>query len=95
MMLQVFAREVMEKVRELDDEKMKTEKAFYDFLPKSIVSEFKQKQGMAEKFDCVTVLFGDIVGLTELTSDCTATEVGDLLLNDHGHEQGGRQGLLV
>ena len=32
-MVQVFAKEVMEKVRELDAEKMKTEKAFHDFLP--------------------------------------------------------------
>ena len=32
-MVQVFAKEVMEKVRELDAEKMKPEKAFHDFLP--------------------------------------------------------------
>ena len=34
----------MEKVKLLDNEKMKTEKAFHDFLPKSIVKELKQKR---------------------------------------------------
>ena len=39
---QVFAKEVMEKVRELDAEKMKTEKAFHDFLPTSVVRDMKK-----------------------------------------------------
>ena len=38
----VFAKEVMEKVRELDAEKMKTEKAFHDFLPTSVVRDMKK-----------------------------------------------------
>ena len=41
---QIFAKEVMEKVRLLDTEKMKTEKAFHDFLPKSIVRDLKRKR---------------------------------------------------
>ena len=31
--LRVFAREVVEKVLELDEEKKNTEKVFHDFLP--------------------------------------------------------------
>lgn len=42
--MQIFAKEVMEKVRELDTEKMKTEKAFHDFLPKTIVRDLKRKR---------------------------------------------------
>ena len=34
----------MEKVRELDAEKMKTEKAFHDFLPTSIVRDMKRSK---------------------------------------------------
>ena len=42
--MQVFAKEVMEKVRELDAEKMKTEKAFHDFLPTSVVRDMKRSK---------------------------------------------------
>ena len=42
--MQVFAKEVMEKVRELDEEKMKTEKAFHDFLPTSVVRDMKRNK---------------------------------------------------
>ena len=41
---QVFAKEVMEKVGELDAEKMKTEKAFHDFLPTSVVRDMKRRK---------------------------------------------------
>ena len=43
-LLQVFAKEVIEKVQELDQEKMKTEKAFHDFLPLTIVRDIKLKK---------------------------------------------------
>ena len=40
----VFAKEVVEKVKELDEEKKKTEKAFHDFLPPSVVRDIKNKK---------------------------------------------------
>ena len=40
----MFAREVIEKVGELENEKMKTEKAFHDFLPKCVVKDIKRKK---------------------------------------------------
>jgi len=73
--IRVFAKEVMEKVRELDAEKMKTEKAFHDFLPTTVVRDLKKKKILAENFDCVSIFFGDIIGFNELTSDCTANEL--------------------
>ena len=42
--LRVFAREVVEKVVELDEEKKKTEKAFHDFLPPSVVKDLKENK---------------------------------------------------
>ena len=42
--MQVFAREVIEKVGELEQEKKKTEKAFHDFLHSSIVKNIKKKK---------------------------------------------------
>ena len=65
----------MEKVRLLDTEKMKTEKAFHDYLPRSIVKELKRKKVLAENFDSVSIFVGDIVGFSELTSDCSPNEV--------------------
>ena len=44
MIIQVFAREVIEKVGELEQEKRKTEKAFHDFLPSCIVRDIKRKK---------------------------------------------------
>ena len=42
--LRVFAREVVEKVLELDEEKKNTEKAFHDFLPQSVVKDLKDNK---------------------------------------------------
>ena len=52
---QVFAKEVIEKVQELDQEKMKTEKAFHDFLPLTIVRDIKLKK--------VVILYNHFFGL--------------------------------
>ena len=79
--IRVFAKEVMEKVTELDEEKMKTEKAFHDFLPISVVRDMKKQTGneatqmMAETFECITIFYGDIVGFHKLVSESTADEV--------------------
>lgn len=40
----------MEKVRELDAEKMKTEKAFHDFLPTSVVRDMKRNKVKTKLF---------------------------------------------
>ena len=77
-----------------DEEKKKTEKAFHDFLPPSVVKDLKAKrvfafiylwqvswgqntvfQQTAERFECVTIFFGDIVGFNLLTADRNAVEV--------------------
>ena len=47
--LKVFAKEVVEKMRELDQEKMKTETALHDFLPTSIVRDLKKKKVLWQK----------------------------------------------
>ena len=50
--------------------------AFHDFLPTTVVRDLKKKKILAENFSCVTIFFGDIIGFNELTSDCSANEVG-------------------
>ena len=62
--MQVFAKEVMEKVRELDAEKMKTEKAFHDFLPTSIVRDMKRSKVIVKESKRHTDLWSETLRLT-------------------------------
>jgi len=77
--IRVFAREVIEKVGELEQEKDKTEKAFHDFLPPCVVRDIKRKKVSAEEFPCVTVFYGDIVDFNDLTKDCSPSELMDFM----------------
>ena len=83
--IRVFAEEVMDKVKELDEEKLKTEKALHEFLPVSVVRNMKTQTGnetttmMAESFECVTILYGEIVGFDKLTCDSNPNEVPKFL----------------
>ena len=73
--LKVFAKEVVEKVTELEKEKKKTGKAYHDFLPSCIVKDLKKKKVAASQFSCVTIFYGEILDLDDLTKDCSASEV--------------------
>ena len=71
----VFAREVVEKVSELEKEKMKTGKAFHDFLPSGVVRDLKKNNVAASQFSCVTIFYGEILDFDDLIKDCSASEV--------------------
>ena len=73
--IRVFAREVVEKVSELEKEKMKTGKAFHDFLPSGVVKDLKKNNVAATQFNCVTIFYGEILDFDELIKDCSASEV--------------------
>ena len=73
--IRVFAREVVEKVSELEKEKMKTGKAFHDFLPSGVVKDLKKNNVAATQFSCVTIFYGEILDFDELIKDCSASEV--------------------
>ena len=72
----MFAREVVEKVSELEKEKMKTGKAFHDFLPSGVVKDLKKNNVAATQFSCVTMFYGEILDFEDLIKDCSASEVG-------------------
>ena len=72
----MFAREVVEKVSELEKEKMKTGKAFHDFLPSGVVKDLKKHNVAATHFNCVTIFYGEILDFNDLIQDCSASEVG-------------------
>ena len=71
----MFAREVVEKVSELEKEKMKTGKAFHDFLPSGVVKDLKKNNVAATHFNCVTIFYGEILDFDDLIKDCSASEV--------------------
>ena len=68
---------MIEKVKEIDSEIQKTERALYCFLPEAILRPIKLKETVAEHFDCVTIFHADIVGFNQLTSDCNPIQVSD------------------
>ncbi|MDJ0724290.1 MAG: adenylate/guanylate cyclase domain-containing protein [Prochloraceae cyanobacterium] len=61
-------------------EQEKTESLLLNILPKSIAQQLKQQTStIANSFDSVTVLFADLVGFTELSSQLSPIEVVEML----------------
>ena len=66
--------------KELAAEREKTEHLLLNILPESIAKRLKQKEvTIADSFEEVTVLFGDIVGFTKLSSQISPRELVGLL----------------
>ena len=58
----------------------KTNKLLLNILPKSIANRLKEDEiTIADTFDDVTVLFADLVGFTQLSSQVSATELVEIL----------------
>ncbi|WP_414584071.1 adenylate/guanylate cyclase domain-containing protein [Scytonema sp. PCC 10023] len=61
-------------------QQQKTERVFLDILPEAIFNREKEEPAtIAEDFANVTVLFADIVGLTEIASQITAIQLVNIL----------------
>ncbi|MEM9568591.1 MAG: adenylate/guanylate cyclase domain-containing protein, partial [Cyanobacteria bacterium P01_E01_bin.34] len=66
--------------RDLAKEREKSEKLLLNILPESIVEQLKQNpQGIAYRFNAVTVLFADIVNFTGLSAAIDPTALVNLL----------------
>ncbi|XP_017859898.1 PREDICTED: guanylate cyclase 32E [Drosophila arizonae] len=71
---------VQERTNLLYEEKKKTDMLLYQMLPKTVAELLKSGDPVkAECFDCVTILFSDIVGFTELCATSTPFEVVEML----------------
>ncbi|XP_078603985.1 atrial natriuretic peptide receptor 1-like isoform X3 [Branchiostoma floridae x Branchiostoma japonicum] len=71
---------VDKRTEELRKEKEKSDMLLYRMLPSSIADQLKSDQRVqAEKFDCVTIYFSDIVGFTALVHKMKPMEVVTLL----------------
>uniref|UniRef100_A0A7E4VEA1 Guanylate cyclase n=1 Tax=Panagrellus redivivus TaxID=6233 RepID=A0A7E4VEA1_PANRE len=72
--------EVEERMKELVEEKKKSDLLLYRMLPKQVAEKLKLGQSVEpESFECVTVFFSDVVSFTTLASRCTPLQVVNLL----------------
>jgi PAS domain S-box-containing protein len=61
-------------------EQEKSERLLLNILPEAIAQRLKQEQGsIADSFESVSVLFADIVGFTQISSQISAEELVNLL----------------
>ncbi|CAD5118690.1 DgyrCDS7373 [Dimorphilus gyrociliatus] len=82
--LQMYAKNleilVEERMEEVKGEKDRSDEILHMMLPKSIARDLKNgKRVRPAKYDCVTILFSDIVGFTELCAKSTPFDVLEFL----------------
>ncbi|CAO4379754.1 unnamed protein product [Caenorhabditis nigoni] len=72
--------EVAERMKELVEEKKKSDVLLYRMLPKQVADKLKLGQTVEpETFDVVTLFFSDVVSFTTLAGKCTPLQVVNLL----------------
>ncbi|CAP29890.1 Protein CBG10474 [Caenorhabditis briggsae] len=72
--------EVAERMKELVEEKKKSDVLLYRMLPKQVADKLKIGQTVEpETFDLVTLFFSDVVSFTTLAGKCTPLQVINLL----------------
>lgn len=72
--------EVAERMKELQEEKKKSDVLLYRMLPKQVADKLKMGQTVEpETFDVVTLFFSDVVSFTTLAGKCTPLQVVNLL----------------
>ncbi|GMT23225.1 hypothetical protein PFISCL1PPCAC_14522, partial [Pristionchus fissidentatus] len=74
--------QVDERMKELIEEKKKSDILLYRMLPKQVADKLKLGQSVEpETFECVTIFFSDVVSFTTLAARSTPIQVVDLLNN--------------
>ena len=78
--IQKYAVILVDKTKELNFEKKRTDSLLYQMVPKEVADKLKKKEGIeAEFFKSVTVLFSDIHGFSVLSITLQPLEIVQLL----------------
>ncbi|GMS94296.1 hypothetical protein PENTCL1PPCAC_16471, partial [Pristionchus entomophagus] len=72
--------EVVERTKELVEEKKKSDVLLYRMLPRQVAEKLKLGQSVEpESFESVTIFFSDVVKFTLLSQKCTPIQIVNLL----------------
>ena len=76
-----FARQLFMRERQLDEERLRSDRLLLNILPQAIVDQLKTSSGgrIAQAFDEVSVVFADAVGSTDQAARCSPEEFADSL----------------
>ncbi|XP_033764357.1 uncharacterized protein LOC117345393 [Pecten maximus] len=78
--IQKYALTLVDKTRELMEEKKKTDCLLYQMVPKPVANKLQKNIHIdAEYFNSVTILFSDIYGFAGMSTECSPIEIVDLL----------------
>ncbi|XP_069778965.1 guanylate cyclase soluble subunit beta-1 [Narcine bancroftii] len=80
--LEILTDRLQHTLRELEDEKKKTDRLLYSVLPQSVANELRHKRPVpAKRYDNVTILFSGIVGFNSFCSKHASTEGAMKIVN--------------
>jgi class 3 adenylate cyclase len=76
-----FTRQLFLRERQLDEERLRSDRLLLNILPQAIVEQLKTSSGgrIAQAFDEVSVVFADAVGSTQQAARCSPEEFADAL----------------
>ncbi|XP_076094871.1 uncharacterized protein LOC143065280 [Mytilus galloprovincialis] len=82
--IQIYALTLVDKTKELTNEKERTDGLLYQMVPKQVANRLKrQKKVEAEYFKTVTICFSDVHGFDRITVELTPMEIVKLLNSLH------------
>ena len=82
--IQIYALTLVDKTKELTNEKARTDGLLYQMVPKQVANRLKrQKKVEAEYFKAVTICFSDVHGFDRITVELTPIEIVNLLNSLH------------
>ncbi|XP_013112475.2 soluble guanylate cyclase 88E isoform X1 [Stomoxys calcitrans] len=76
------SKKLEESMRKLDEEMRRTDELLYQMIPKQVADRLRRGENpidTCEMFDCVSILFSDVVTFTEICSRITPMEVVSML----------------
>ncbi|OWF42954.1 uncharacterized protein LOC110460400 [Mizuhopecten yessoensis] len=78
--IQKYSISIANRTKALNKEKKRTDTLLYQMLPRSVAERLKRNEEVgAENYPDATVLFSDIVGFTQIASQCSPMQVVDML----------------